>query len=48
MEDAVRLGVSSCLLGSPVYHDGMILRDQVVSKTLGHGIEFVAVGPEVK
>ena len=44
---AVRLGVSSCLLGRKVRYDGGDKYDRFVSRTLGKYFEFIPICPEV-
>lgn len=48
MEDMIRLGVSSCLLGNPVRYDGGHQHDRFLTETLGQYVEFVPVCPEVE
>jgi uncharacterized protein YbbK (DUF523 family)/uncharacterized protein YbgA (DUF1722 family) len=43
----IRIGVSSCLLGEAVRHDGRHKRDAYVADTLGADFELVPVCPEV-
>lgn len=43
----IRLGISSCLLGERVRHDGDHKRDGFITGTLGKYFEFVPVCPEV-
>jgi len=45
---SVRIGVSSCLLGEEVRHDGGHKRDPFLVQTLGPMIEWVPVCPEVE
>ena len=47
-EPPIRLGVSSCLLGSPVRYDGGHKRDRFVTDQLGEFVEWVPVCPEVE
>ncbi len=47
-ERPIRLGVSSCLLGTPVRFDGGHKRDPVVTDLLGALVEWVPVCPEVE
>jgi uncharacterized protein YbgA (DUF1722 family)/uncharacterized protein YbbK (DUF523 family) len=47
-ERPIRLGVSSCLLGSEVRFDGGHKRDRFVTDLLGSFVEWVAVCPEVE
>ena len=44
----VRIGISSCLLGSAVRYDGGHKRDRFLTDTLGRFVEWVAVCPEVE
>ncbi len=46
--DAVRIGVSSCLLGSEVRFDGQHKRDRFLTDELGRFVEWVAVCPELE
>ena len=48
MEEKIRLGVSSCLLGRPVRYDGGHQHDRFLTDTLGQYVEFVPVCPEVE
>jgi uncharacterized protein YbgA (DUF1722 family)/uncharacterized protein YbbK (DUF523 family) len=48
MEDKVRLGISTCLLGENVRYDGGHKRDRFIIETLGQFVEFVPVCPEVE
>lgn len=45
--EAVRLGISSCLLGEEVRFDGNHKHDAYITGTLGRYFEFVPVCPEV-
>jgi len=45
---AIRLGVSSCLLGSEVRFDGGHKRDRFVTDLLGQFVEWVSVCPELE
>jgi uncharacterized protein YbbK (DUF523 family)/uncharacterized protein YbgA (DUF1722 family) len=47
-EKPIRIGVSSCLLGSPVRFDAGHKRDAFLTDTLGPFVEWVAVCPEVE
>ena len=47
-ERPIRLGVSSCLLGTPVRFDGGHKRDPFVTDLLGALVEWVPVCPEVE
>jgi uncharacterized protein YbgA (DUF1722 family)/uncharacterized protein YbbK (DUF523 family) len=44
----MRIGVSSCLLGQLVRHDGQHKRDELVSDVLAPEVELVAICPEVE
>ena len=46
MENRLRLGISSCLLGEPVRYDGGHKLDHFLSDTLGAFVEYVPVCPE--
>jgi uncharacterized protein YbgA (DUF1722 family)/uncharacterized protein YbbK (DUF523 family) len=46
--EKIRLGVSSCLLGEEVRHDGGHKRDAFLTDTLGPFVEWVPVCPEVE
>ena len=46
--DRLRIGVSACLLGEPVRHDGGHKRDPLLVDTLGPFVEWVPVCPEVE
>ena len=48
MEDKIRLGISTCLLGENVRYDGGHRRDRFIIETLGQFVEFVPVCPEVE
>ncbi len=48
MDDKIRLGVSSCLLGNLVRYDGGHQHDRFLTDTLGHYVEYVPVCPEVE
>jgi uncharacterized protein YbbK (DUF523 family) len=48
MEDEIRLGVSSCLLGNLVRYDGGHRHDKFLSDTLGQYVDYVPVCPEVE
>ena len=48
MEDKIRLGISTCLLGENVRYDGGHKRDRFIIDTLGEFVEFVPVCPEVE
>lgn len=45
---ALRLGISECLLGRPVRHDGGHKHDRFLTDTLGRWVEWVPVCPEVE
>jgi len=46
--DPLRIGVSSCLLGSAVRYDGGHKRDRELLALLGPSVEWIAVCPEVE
>jgi uncharacterized protein YbbK (DUF523 family)/uncharacterized protein YbgA (DUF1722 family) len=46
--EKIRLGVSSCLLGEEVRHDGGHKKDAFLTETLGPFVEWVPVCPEVE
>ncbi len=48
MEEKIRIGISTCLLGESVRYDGGHKRDWFVTNTLGQFLEFVPVCPEVE
>jgi uncharacterized protein YbgA (DUF1722 family)/uncharacterized protein YbbK (DUF523 family) len=48
MEDKIRLGISSCLLGQNVRYDGGHKLDRYLTDTLGQYVEYVPVCPEVE
>jgi uncharacterized protein YbgA (DUF1722 family)/uncharacterized protein YbbK (DUF523 family) len=48
MQQPLRLGVNSCLLGEKVRYDGQHKRDRFLTDVLGHYLEFVPVCPEVE
>ena len=48
MEDKIRLGISTCLLGENVRYDGGHKRDRFIIETVGQFVEFVPVCPEVE
>ena len=48
MDDKIRLGISSCLLGNKVRYDGGHQHDQFLTDTLGQYVEYVPVCPEVE
>jgi len=47
-EEPIRIGVSSCLLGSGVRFDGGHKRDAFLTETFGRFVEWVPVCPEVE
>jgi uncharacterized protein YbgA (DUF1722 family)/uncharacterized protein YbbK (DUF523 family) len=47
-QDAIRIGISSCLLGQPVRFDGGHKRDSFLVDTFGAFVEWVPVCPEVE
>lgn len=48
MSAAIKVGVSSCLLGEPVRYDGGHKHDHYITGTLGRYFSFVPVCPEVE
>ncbi len=48
MDDKIRLGVSSCLLGNNVRYDGGHQHDRFLTDTLGRYVEYIPVCPEVE
>ncbi len=48
MEDKIKIGVSTCLLGERVRYDGGHKMDRYITDTLGQYLEFVPVCPEVE
>ena len=48
MEDMIRLGISSCLLGNKVRYDGGHQHDPFLTATLGQFVHYVPVCPEVE
>jgi uncharacterized protein YbgA (DUF1722 family)/uncharacterized protein YbbK (DUF523 family) len=48
MEEKIRLGISTCLLGENVRYDGGHKRDRYITDTLGKFLEFVPVCPEAE
>ncbi len=48
MEDKIRLGISTCLLGENVRYDGGHKHDRYITGTLGQFVEFVPVCPEME
>ena len=48
MEESIKLGISTCLLGDNVRYDGGHKLDRFLTDTLGRYIEYVPVCPEVE
>ncbi len=48
MNDKIKVGVSSCLLGNKVRYDGGHKHDRYITDILGSYFDFVAVCPEVE
>ncbi|MFH1488081.1 MAG: DUF523 and DUF1722 domain-containing protein [Pseudomonadota bacterium] len=48
MEDSIKIGISTCLLGESVRYDGGHQRDHFLTDTLGTFMEYVPVCPEVE
>lgn len=48
MEQKIRLGISTCLLGEKVRFDGGHKHDRFLTDTLGQYVEYVPVCPEVE
>ncbi len=48
MQERIRLGVSTCLLGESVRYDGGHKRDRFITDTLAHYVNLVPVCPEVE
>lgn len=48
MDDKIRLGISSCLLGAQVRYDGGHQLDRYLRDVLGDYVEYVPVCPEVE
>ncbi len=48
MENKIKLGISSCLLGHPVRYDGGHKLDKYIANTLSEYMDFVPVCPEVE
>jgi uncharacterized protein YbgA (DUF1722 family)/uncharacterized protein YbbK (DUF523 family) len=48
MEERIRLGISTCLLGENVRYDGGHKLDRFLTDTLGQSVEYVSVCPEVE
>lgn len=47
-DDAIRLGISACLLGQPVRYDGGHKKDRYLTEGLGSWVEWKPVCPEVE
>lgn len=47
MQDKIKLGISSCLLGNKVRYDGQHKYDQWLAEVLGPFVDYVPVCPEV-
>ena len=48
MEQTIKLGISTCLLGENVRYDGGHKLDRFLVDTLGSYVEYVPVCPEVE
>jgi uncharacterized protein YbgA (DUF1722 family)/uncharacterized protein YbbK (DUF523 family) len=48
MEQRIKIGISSCLLGAKVRYDGGHRQDRYITDTLGQYFEWVPVCPEVE
>jgi len=48
MEDTIKVGISTCLLGEKVRYDGGQKLDRFLTDTLGQYVEYVPVCPEVE
>lgn len=48
MENKIKIGISSCLLGEKVRYDGGHKQDRFLRDTLGQYVEYVPVCPEVE
>ena len=48
MEEKIRIGISTCLLGENVRYDGGHKRDRFITETLGQFVEFMPVCPEME
>ncbi|MDK9708414.1 MAG: DUF523 and DUF1722 domain-containing protein [Desulforhopalus sp.] len=48
MEETIKLGISSCLLGHKVRYDGGHQHDRFLTDTLGQYVQYVPVCPEVE
>lgn len=46
-DQAIKIGISACLLGQPVRYDGSHKRDGYITGTLSHYFEFVPFCPEM-
>ena len=48
MDQKIKLGISSCLLGEKVRYDGGLKPDHYLKNTVGHFVEWTPVCPEVE
>jgi uncharacterized protein YbgA (DUF1722 family)/uncharacterized protein YbbK (DUF523 family) len=48
MNEKIKVGISSCLLGNCVRYDGQHKHDHFITDTLGLGFEFYPICPEVE
>ena len=48
MDEPIKLGISTCLLGESVRYDGGHKLDRFLTDTLGQYVEYVPVCPEVE
>ncbi len=48
MEDTIKIGISTCLLGKPVRYNGGHKHDRFLTNTLGRFVTYVPVCPEVE
>lgn len=48
MEERIRLGISSCLLGNQVRYDGSHKHDRFLTDILGNYVDYLPVCPEVE
>lgn len=48
LQEAIRIGISSCLLGAEVRHDGGHKRDRLITDVLGDYFEYTPVCPELE
>ncbi len=48
MEEKIKIGISTCLLGEKVRYDGGHKLDRFLTETLGQYVEYVPVCPEVE